>query len=72
SNVLKTYSAGSLLKYKTFTSNWYQATVIINGKRQTGYIHKDHVENAVSNQNTLQGVAKNNSTKVYKSTSTSS
>ncbi|MEK4298285.1 SH3 domain-containing protein [Oceanobacillus sp. FSL W8-0428] len=72
SGTWKTYSAGSLLQYKTFTSNWYQAEVIVNGKRQTGYIHKNHVENAASSQTSLQGVAKNNPTRVYKSTSTSS
>ncbi|MCT1905335.1 SH3 domain-containing protein [Oceanobacillus sojae] len=72
SNVLRTYSAGSLLKYKTFTSNWYQATVYANGKWQTGYIHKNHVENGDSNPSTLQGVAKNSTTRVYSSTSTSS
>ncbi|GIO23403.1 SH3 domain-containing protein [Oceanobacillus sp. J11TS1] len=72
SGTWKTYSAGSLLKYRTFTSNWYQATVYVNGKAQTGYIHKNHVENADSNPSTIQGVAKNNPTRIYKSTSTSS
>lgn len=68
----KSYSQGTILKYKTFTSNWYQATVKINGKWQTGYIHKSHVENADQKQTTLQGIALKSPTRVYKNASTSS
>src|SRR5699024_4490677 len=39
----KSYTYGSLLKYKTFTKNWYEATVINNSKRETGYIHKSDI-----------------------------
>lgn len=41
--VLKSYKYGSILKYKTFTSNWYQATVYVEGKALTGYIHAGDV-----------------------------
>ena len=71
SGVWKSYSVGSILKYRTFSENWYQATVYVNGKRQTGYIHKNHVENAVAKQESLEGVAKNNPTRVYRNASTS-
>ncbi|ASV68243.1 hypothetical protein CKF48_13460 [Cytobacillus kochii] len=39
--VIKSYNSGHLLKVNTFTSNWYRATVYVNGKKYTGYIHKD-------------------------------
>lgn len=68
----KTYAAGSILKYRTFTSNWYEATVYINGKPQTGYIHRSDVENAVENQQTLTGIALRKPTAVYKNASTQS
>ena len=72
SSTLKSYPQGSILKYKTFTTDWYQATVYVNGKPKTGYIHRSHVENAVKNQETLQGIGKNNPTRVYSRASTSS
>ncbi|MDZ5711299.1 SH3 domain-containing protein [Jeotgalibacillus haloalkalitolerans] len=43
SGVLKSYSKYSLLKFKTFSENWYEASVYVNGSRKTGYIHKTHV-----------------------------
>lgn len=69
---LKAYPVGSILVYRTFSKEWYEATVYVNGKRKTGYIHKSHVENAVEDQEKLRGVALNNPTRVYKSASTSS
>ena len=41
----KSYSVGSILTYRTFSNNWYEATVYVNGIRRTGYIHKSDVEN---------------------------
>ncbi|MFA8440087.1 SH3 domain-containing protein [Pueribacillus sp. YX66] len=69
----KTYAAGSILKYRTFTSNWYEATVYVNGKRQTGYIHKSHVENAIpeKDRETLRGIGTQVPTSVYARASTS-
>ncbi|MDY0409439.1 SH3 domain-containing protein [Paracerasibacillus soli] len=72
SKVLKSYALGSVLQYKTFTTEWYEATVYLNGKAHTGYIHKNDVENSTSQQRDLIGIGLNNSTHVYKSTSTSS
>lgn len=58
SDVLKTYSQGSILKYRTLSPNWYEATVYVNGKRYTGYIHKEDVETSTTLQKSLQGLAK--------------
>lgn len=57
SAVLKSYEQGRLLKYRTYTANWYQATVYVNGKATTGYIHKQDIENTVPSQVTLTGTA---------------
>src|SRR5690606_17674525 len=72
SSVRKSYTQGSILKYYTFTNDWYQTSVYIKGKKKTGYIHKSHVENAVENQTLLTGVALLQSTSVYEKASTSS
>lgn len=42
-NVLTKIPRGTLLKLKTFSKNWYSYTATINGKLQTGYIHRKHV-----------------------------
>ncbi|VEF49624.1 beta-N-acetylglucosaminidase [Bacillus freudenreichii] len=68
----KTYAAGSILQYKTFSPNWYQAGVYVNGKKRTGYIHKSHVENAVEKQTSLSGIGVVNPTRVYSKASTNS
>jgi len=69
---IKSYPQGSILKYQTFTSQWYKATVYINGKAQTGYIHKSDVENAVSDPANLRGIALMNPTKVFSKATTNS
>lgn len=66
SNVLKTYKYGSTLKLRTFTSKWYEATVIINGKRKTGYIQRSDIKNV---NTTLSGYTLANKTYVYSKTS---
>lgn len=68
---LKNYKNGHILKYRTFTSNWYAATVYINGKANTGYIHAKDVETIATPQN-LQGVGLRDSTPIYVNASTSS
>ncbi|MDY0409440.1 hypothetical protein [Paracerasibacillus soli] len=40
SGVLKSYKKGTILKFKTFSNAWYEATVFVNGKQHTGYIAK--------------------------------
>ena len=72
STVLKSYKIGSLLKYRSFTGNWYEATVYVNGKRKTGYIHKNHVDNLVKDHGTtIQALAVSNPTRAYKAPSKS-
>lgn len=72
SKVLKSYPEASKLKYRTFTPSWYEATVYVNGKRHTGYIHKNDVETIVNNQQRIEGFAAQSRTKVYSKPSTSS
>lgn len=72
SKKLKTYPVGSLLYYNTFSSEWYETSVIINGKRVGGYIHKSHVENGIESPEILKGLAILNPTAVYSRASTSS
>ncbi len=72
SNILKSYSKGSILKYRSLNSNWYEATVFINGKPSTGYINKSHVESKVDKQETLQGIGTKSPTHIYSKAATNS
>lgn len=72
SKVLKSYNAGSILKYKSHSADWYSATIILNGKRHNGYIHKSDVETIVSQQETLTGIGLNDPTVIFAQASTSS
>ncbi|MFD1037150.1 SH3 domain-containing protein [Virgibacillus byunsanensis] len=72
SNALKSYPAGSILYYRSFTENWFKATVYFNGKPRTGYIHRSHVENAVKEQINLKGIGLKNSTPIYSRATTGS
>ncbi|CAM4163482.1 SH3 domain-containing protein [Lederbergia lenta] len=72
SGAWKSYSVGSILVYRTFSADWYEATVYVNGSPKTGYIHKSHVENVVTSQESLKGVALQNPTRVYTNASTGS
>src|SRR5699024_3743649 len=72
SKSLKSYSKGSILKYSSLNKNWYVTGVFINGKKQTGYIHKSDVENADDKSKSLQGVASKSPTRIYASASTNS
>src|SRR5699024_8464039 len=47
---LKTYPYGTKLKYRTFSSNWYVATVYVDGVRHTGYIYHQDVSPAVQGE----------------------
>lgn len=70
STALKSYSQGHLLSYRTFSKDWYEATVYVNRQKKTGYIYKGHVENIVSQQKTIRGAALKSPTKVYAKAST--
>lgn len=69
SNVLKSYRAGHILKFKPYNDTWYEVTVYINGSPRTGYLHKDAVGDNIP---TLHGLALKQPTSVYSSTSQSS
>jgi len=72
SKIIKSYDVGTVLKYRTFSNNWYEATVYVKGKRTTGYINKNDVENAVETKQTINGIALKGMTPVYSSASTNS
>lgn len=72
SNKLKSYGQGSRLLYTTYTSNWYEAVVFVNGDRKIGYIHKSHVANIVENQQLLRGLGLKSPTPIYAKASTDS
>ncbi|WP_144559469.1 glucosaminidase domain-containing protein [Shouchella miscanthi] len=65
--VLRGYNQGHILRYKTFSENWYEATVYLDGEPHTGYIHKDDVENVEEKQVELKGIGKKGPTNVYAS-----
>ncbi|MFC0013774.1 MULTISPECIES: SH3 domain-containing protein [Allobacillus] len=65
SNVLKSYSQGDRLLYRSFTNDWYKTGVIVRGKRYDGYIHSSSVENAIYSPTKEQGIAKKQYTHVY-------
>ena len=65
SSPLKTYGQGRVLSFKTLTTNWYEATVIINGKPRVGYINTEHMEVLREENEELTGVAMKNPTNVY-------
>ncbi|MBU5468756.1 hypothetical protein KQI49_18430, partial [Virgibacillus sp. MSJ-26] len=65
--VLKSYKKGTILKYKTLTSEWVQATIKYNGEWVTGYIHVNDVETFPDKQTTQNGLAAKSPTNVYQS-----
>lgn len=69
SSRLKSYKYGSYLKFKEFTSSWYQATIYIKGERTTGYIQKKDIG---SMNDSLSGFAQKDPTYVYAERSKSS
>lgn len=69
SQKLKSYSEGHKLIYRPFTSEWYEASVYINGSKETGYIHSSHIVDSKTEQERLEGISINNETNVYTGTS---
>ena len=47
SRILKSYHSGHVLKFRTFSNNWHEATVYVNGKKHTGYLSTKDVENEI-------------------------
>src|SRR5690625_463729 len=74
SNELTTFPIGTVLNYKTIPSdkNWNEIKVDINGEEKVGYIQKKDVENSVSKQESLRGVAKKSPTNIRERASTKS
>lgn len=67
SDILRSYSQGSILRYRTFSENWHMATVYLNGNRTTGFIHVEGTENLVGYEDPLQSIALKQPTNVYRS-----
>lgn len=55
------------MKFREFSKDWYQATVYVKGKKQTGYINKKDVAKTLNKLES--GYAKRNIVNVYTSTS---
>ncbi|NQD67469.1 hypothetical protein HP456_16260, partial [Bacillus haikouensis] len=65
SKKLKSYAQGSILIYQALNSNWYIATVYINGKATTGYIAINDVENISAKQTSMKGIGMKSPTNIY-------
>jgi|GEM_PF-5309335 len=72
SKVLKTFNQGSILKYYTYTHNWYKSYTTVNGKQTEIYIHASDIEKANPSSGVIQGIAINSPTYVYTLPSTNS
>lgn len=72
SKILKTYTKGSILKYRAYNKNWLTATVYLKGKPVKGYIPAKNVETILSNQQTLKGIGIKKHIPVYGRASTNS
>ncbi|KZE38679.1 hypothetical protein AV656_07185 [Bhargavaea cecembensis] len=71
SKKLKSYGEGRILSYRSADGDWYRATVYVNGKAMSGFIHKSHVANITDRPSPLTGVAKKQPTPVYSTASLS-
>lgn len=71
SNRLRSYGEGHVLYYKTFSSQWYEAYIIVNGRGRKGYIHKQDVDNiSQAPVESLKGIATKSGVKIYSRAST--
>lgn len=70
SKALRNYAEGTVLKYRTFSPNWYIAKIKYNGKWTEGYIHTADVDNVTREETSLSGIALKSPTKIYKRAST--
>src|SRR5699024_9464581 len=43
SKVIKKIDIGTVINLKTFSKNWYEITVKVNGANKKGYIHRKHI-----------------------------
>src|SRR5699024_4336248 len=72
SDVLTTVPEGTIIEYKLHNNNWYKTNVTVNGKNKTGYIHKKHIEEGLSNQKSFWGIGLKQPTNVRSTASTKS
>src|SRR5690625_1808467 len=72
SSTLTTLPIGTILEYNeiSITDNWYELTVEMDGKEETGFIEKMSVENLSNSQSTVNGLTKKSPTNVRESPST--
>lgn len=63
--VLRSYKAGTVLKYYTYTSGWYRSNITVNGKLTTIYIKKSDIEQAVDHAVRGEGIALKEPTNMY-------
>src|SRR5699024_9780916 len=74
-SAINTITVDSVIKFKSFSNYWYEITVDVNGKQQTGYIHKKHVEknndtNEDTNIKSVKGIAQKSPTNIREEPST--
>src|SRR5699024_8134656 len=73
SSVIKTIPIDSIIDFKSFSNYWYEITVEVNGKQQTGYIHRKHVkENDDNNIKSIKGIAQKSPNNLRDTASTTS
>lgn len=65
SKVLRTFEQGFIMKFYTYSPNWYKSNTTVDGKSQTIFIHKDDVELVNQSSEILQGLALKTTTEVY-------
>ena len=65
SKVLRTFNPGSILKFYTYSTNWYKSTTTVNGKVTTIYIHKSDIELTNPSSEVKEGLALQDPTNVY-------
>lgn len=70
SQVVKSYSAGTTLKFYDYSTSWYEAKVKVNDIWQIVYIQKSAVETITTNPVQVEAVAKLNPTVMYEKPST--
>ncbi len=62
---VKALPVGSIINLKTFSKHWYEATVNVNGKKKTGYVHKKHIGDQINNKNSsFKGYGINDPTQI--------
>src|SRR5699024_1632143 len=72
SKVITSFPAGTIIELQTFSENWYEVSVDVNGEKTLGYIHHKHVDEIKKEQSTFQGIALKNPTNIRKLASTKS